>query len=173
MILGEGAVNIEEYATKIKDTIKQQCGGLPSSIGVSPTKSAAKIASDFKKPEGFTIVYPDQIQKFLENLEVYRIAGIGTKTHQVLKDEMGIQTIDQLSKHDVQVLKDRYGKKNGLWMWQAANGKDNDPVMRREDNISLSTEETLDRATTDRKNTLKYLYGLVDEIYARAKKARI
>lgn len=42
--------------------------------------------------------------------------------------------------------------------------------MRREDNISLSTEETLDRATTDRKNTLKYLYGLVDEIYARAKK---
>jgi DNA polymerase IV (DinB-like DNA polymerase) len=48
----DGAVNIEEYATKIKDTIKQQCGGLPSSIGVSPTKTAAKIASDFKKPEG-------------------------------------------------------------------------------------------------------------------------
>jgi nucleotidyltransferase/DNA polymerase involved in DNA repair len=48
----DGAVNIEEYATKIKDTIKHQCGGLPSSIGASPTKSAAKIASDFKKPEG-------------------------------------------------------------------------------------------------------------------------
>jgi DNA polymerase IV (archaeal DinB-like DNA polymerase) len=165
-----GGVIIEEYAATIKDAIRQQCGGLLSSIGIAPTKSAAKIASDFKKPDGLTVIYPDQLQKFLENLEVYRIAGIGAKTQQVLKDEMGIQTIGQLAKYDVQELKDRFGKRNGLWMWQVANGRDNDPVMRREDNISISTEETLGNATADRKEILKYLYGLVDEIYGRAKK---
>jgi DNA polymerase IV (archaeal DinB-like DNA polymerase) len=165
-----GGVIIEEYAATIKDAIRQQCGGLLSSIGISSTKSAAKIASDFKKPDGLTVIYPDQLQKFLENLEVYRIAGIGAKTQQVLKDEMGIQTIGQLAKYDVQELKDRFGKRNGLWMWQVANGRDNDPVMRKEDNISISTEETLGNATADRKEILQYLYELVDEIYGRAKK---
>ena len=164
------AINVEEYAATIKDAIRQQCGGLLSSIGVAPTKSAAKIASDFKKPDGLTVISSGQLQKFLENLEVYRIAGIGTKTQQVLKDEMGIQTIGQLAKYDVQKLKDRFGKKNGLWMWQVANGRDNDPVMRRKDNISISTEKTLDSATTDRTEILEYLYELVDEIYGRAKK---
>lgn len=165
-----GGVIIEEYAATIKDAIRQQCGGLLSSIGIASTKSAAKIASDFKKPDGLTVIYPDQLQKFLENLEVYRIAGIGAKTQQVLKAEMGIETIGQLAKYDVQELKDRFGKRNGLWMWQVANGRDNDPVMRREDNISISTEETLGNATADRKEILKYLYELVDEIYGRAKK---
>jgi DNA polymerase IV (archaeal DinB-like DNA polymerase) len=69
-------VDIKEYAAKIKDTIRQQCGGLLSSIGVATTKSAAKIASDFKKPDGLTIIYPDQLQNFLGNLEVYKISGI-------------------------------------------------------------------------------------------------
>jgi DNA polymerase IV (archaeal DinB-like DNA polymerase) len=165
-----GGVIIEEYAATIKDAIRQQCGGLLSSIGIASTKSAAKIASDFKKPDGLTVIYPDQLQKFLENLEVYRIAGIGAKTQQVLKAEMGIETVGQLAKYDVQELKDRFGKRNGLWMWQVANGRDNDPVMRREDNISISTEETLGNATADRKEILKYLYELVDEIYGRAKK---
>jgi DNA polymerase IV (DinB-like DNA polymerase) len=165
-----GVVNIEEYAAKIKDTIRQQCGGLLSSVGVASTKSAAKIGSDFKKPDGLTVIYPDQLQKFLENLEVDRISGIGAKTHRVLKGEMKIRTIGQLAKHDVQELKDRFGKNNGLWIWQVANGKDSDLVIRREENISLSTEYTLDCATADSKKILEYLYGLVDEIYGRVKK---
>ena len=96
--------DIKQYATKIKDTIRQQCEGLLSSIGVAPTKSAAKIASDFKKPDGLTIISADQLQKFLENLAVDRIAGIGTKTRQALKEEMRIQTIGQLANCDVQKL---------------------------------------------------------------------
>ena len=107
---------------------------------MASTKSAAKIGSDFKKPDGLTVIYPDQLQKFLENLEVDRISGIGAKTHRVLKGEMKIRTIGQLAKHDVQELKDRFGKNNGLWIWQVANGKDSDLVIRREENISLSTE---------------------------------
>ena len=170
-IAGEDStsISIEEYAAKIKVAIKKQCS-LLSSIGVASTKSAAKIASDFKKPDGLTIIYADKLQTFFDNLEVDRIAGIGTKTRQVLKEEMRIQTIGQLAKCDVQVLMDRFGKKNGLWMWQVANGKDNDVVSPREDNISISTEETLDRATSDKVKILQYLNGLVDEVYGRVKR---
>jgi len=127
--IGNTQVDIKQYATKIKDTIRQQYQGLLSSIGVAPTKSAAKIASDFKKPDGLTIIYPDQLQKFLENLEINRIAGIGTKTQQALKDEMRIETIGQLAKCDVQKLMDRFGKKIGAWMWQVANGRDSNFVI--------------------------------------------
>jgi DNA polymerase IV (archaeal DinB-like DNA polymerase) len=63
------------------------------SIWVAPTKSAAKIASDFNKPDGLTIIYPDKLVNFFNDLEVERISGIGVKTQQILKEEMGIQTI--------------------------------------------------------------------------------
>jgi DNA polymerase IV (DinB-like DNA polymerase) len=162
-------VSIGEYAAKIKDAIRQQCG-LLSSIGVASTKSTAKIASDFKKPDGLTIIYADKLQTFLGNLEVDRIAGIGTKTQQALKEEMGIKTIGQLAKSDVQSLMDRFGKKNGLWMWQVANGRDSDIVSPREDNISISTEQTLDRSTNDKTKILQYLNMLVDEVYERVKR---
>jgi nucleotidyltransferase/DNA polymerase involved in DNA repair len=98
---------------------------------------------------------------------VDRVAGIGIKTNQVLK-EMGISTIGQLAKCDVQKLIDRFGKKNGLWMWHVANGEDNEPVMQREDNLSLSTEETLQKPTKDKKVMLDFLLNeLVGDIYER------
>jgi DNA polymerase IV (DinB-like DNA polymerase) len=168
-IAENSTITIEEYAAKIKDAIKQQCG-LLSSIGVASTKSTAKIASDFKKPDGLTVIYSDKLQTFLANLEVDRIAGIGTKTQQVLKEEMGIKTIGQLAKCDVQSLMDRFGKKNGLWMWQVANGRDSDIVSPREDNISISTEQTLDHSTNDKAKILQYLNILVDEVYERVKR---
>jgi DNA polymerase IV (DinB-like DNA polymerase) len=162
-------VSIEEYAAKIKDAIKYQCG-LSSSIGVASTKSTAKIASDFRKPDGLTIVYADKLQAFLGNLDVDRIAGIGIKTQQTLKEEMGIKSIGQLAKCDVQNLMDRFGKKNGLWMWQVANGRDNDIVSPREDNISISTEQTLDYSTNEKIKILQHLNMLVDEVYGRMKR---
>jgi DNA polymerase IV (archaeal DinB-like DNA polymerase) len=165
-IAENSTITIEGYAAKIKDAIKQQCG-LLSSIGVASTKSTSKIASDFKKPDGLTVIYADKLQTFLANLDVDRIAGIGIKTQQVLKEEIGIKTIGQLAKCDVQSLMDRFGKKNGLWMWQVANGRDNDIVSPREDNISISTEQTLDHATTDKVKILQHLNMLVDEVYER------
>ena len=157
---------IEEYAARVKSSIKQE-SGLLCSIGVAPTKSAAKIASDFNKPDGLTIIYPDKLMEFLKNLEVEWISGIGVKTQKVLKEEMGIQTIGQLAKCDVQRLTERFGKKNGIWMWQVANGRDSEQVMPREDHVSLSTEQTLNRYTTDKKMILSHLNKLADEIFER------
>jgi DNA polymerase IV (DinB-like DNA polymerase) len=131
-----------EHAAKIKRAIREECG-LLSSIGVAPSKSAAKIASDFKKPDGLTIVHPDHVQKFLAPLEVGRISGVGPKTQLTLA-KIGIETIGQLAACDVQKLTGRFGR-----------------------NVSLSTEHTLEEFTRDKDRIFVYLDGLVDEVYGR------
>jgi DNA polymerase IV (DinB-like DNA polymerase) len=81
---------------------------------------------------------------------------------------MGIDTLGHLAKADVQKLKERFGK-NGYWMWNVANGTDDEVVAPRTDNISLSTENTLDIYTRDKEKIHAYLDELVDEIYGRIK----
>ncbi|UVS69379.1 DNA polymerase IV [Nitrososphaera viennensis] len=154
-----------EYASSIKRAIRERCG-LSVSIGVAPSKSAAKIASDFKKPDDITVAYPDRLQDFLAPLEVGRISGIGPKTQQELK-KIGIATIGQLAACDVQKLTSRFGSRNGLWMWQVATGADSDPVVPREDHVSISTEHSLEVHAKGRKEVLAELTALSDELYAR------
>jgi len=162
-------ITVEEYALKIKKTIKEKCSGLLTSIGIAPTKSIAKIASDYQKPDGLTIVPFDEISNFLNPLDVERISGIGTKTQKILKEEMKIKTIGDLANTDVQILIERFGKKIGTWMWQVANGKDNEPVLPREKHSSLSNETTLEFVTNDKEIIKKYLYELIDELFERIK----
>jgi len=138
-----------------------------SSIGVANTKSASKIASNYQKPDGLTIISPDKLTAFFENMVVEAISGIGTKTQQVLKEEFKTKTIGQLAKQDVQKLIDRFGRRHGLWMWQVANGRDMEAVTPRSDNISISTEQTLYPFTKDKEEILKYINELVDEVYNR------
>jgi DNA polymerase IV (DinB-like DNA polymerase) len=153
-----------DYAARIKKAVKEQCGLLVS-IGVAPSKSVAKIASDFKKPDGLTVVHPSQLQKFLSPLQVEKVSGIGPKTQQTLK-KMGIETIGQLAACDVQRLTERFGR-NGLWMWQVANGSEDEVVQPREDHVSLSTEHTLEESTKNKDELLARLDELIDEIYGR------
>jgi DNA polymerase IV (DinB-like DNA polymerase) len=156
----------EAYAAKIKNTIKEKSAGLSCSIGVASTKSAAKIASDFEKPDGLTVVYPTELKKFLEPLDVGTVAGIGPKTQKALKEEIGIDTLGQLAKVDVQKLKERFGK-NGYWMWKVANGTDDEVVAPRTDNVSLSTENTLATYTRDKEKIHAHLDELIGDIYQR------
>ena len=163
-------ISIREFALNIKDSIRLQCNGLICSIGIAPNKSIAKIASDFQKPDGLTIVYPQDTVTFLSTLAVDRISGIGIKTARILKD-MGIETIGQLSNSNIQKLSDEFGKKQALWMWQIANGKENEPVMPREDNLSLSTEETLLKPLISKKDILNILVNdMAEDIHIRIKR---
>ncbi len=162
--------SIREFALNIKDSIRAQCNGLICSIGVASNKSVAKIASDFQKPDGLTIVYPQDTTTFLSTLAVDRISGIGIKTTRTLKD-MGIETIGQLSDSNIQKLSDKFGKKQALWMWQIANGKENEPVIPRENNLSLSTEETLLKPLINKRDILNILANnMSDDIYERVRR---
>jgi DNA polymerase IV (archaeal DinB-like DNA polymerase) len=162
-------ITMEEYAQEIKKSIKEKCGGLSTSIGIAPTKSAAKIASDYQKPDGLTILHFNALKDFLSRLDVETISGIGIKTQKILKEQMNIKTIGQLSNTDVQLLIERFGKKIGTWMWQVANGLDNEPVLPRENHISLSNECTLEFVTADKEIIKQALYELIDELYERIK----
>ena len=162
-------VMVEEYAQEIKKSIKEKCGGLLTSIGIAPTKSVAKIASDYQKPDGLTIVHFNALKDFLSRLDVETISGIGIKTQKILKEQMNIKTIGQLSNTDVQLLIERFGKKIGTWMWQVANGLDNEPVLPRGNHISLSNESTLEFVTEDKEIIKQALYELIDELYERIK----
>ncbi|HEY5737676.1 MAG TPA: DNA polymerase IV [Nitrososphaeraceae archaeon] len=162
-------ITVEEYAQEIKKSIKEKCGGLLTSIGIAPTKSVAKIASDYQKPDGLTIVHFNALKDFLSRLDVETISGIGIKTQKILKEQMNIKTIGQLSNTDVQLLIERFGKKIGTWMWQVANGLDNEPVLPRGNHISLSNESTLEFVTEDKEIIKQALYELIDELYERIK----
>lgn len=156
---------IEDFALSIKNKIKIECG-LLTSVGVAPTKSIAKIASDFRKPDGLTIVPPTAVPNFLENLEVERISGIGTVTKKSLK-QMGIGTIGQLARTDVQILVHRFGNKYGIRMWKIAKGLDMDPVRPRGEHVSLSTEYTLPDFTKDQQRLLVHFNALTDVLFGR------
>ena len=158
---------VNEYAKLIKKTIKENCDGLSTSIGVATTKSVAKIASDYQKPDGLTIVYNDELKNFLDKLEVERISGIGPKTQKILKEDMKINTIGQLAKTDVQTLSDRFGRRSGTWMWQVSNGEYDDLVVPRGDHISLSAESTLETFSRNRFEMKILLKELVDKLYER------
>ena len=113
-------------ASHFKEAIKKSLG-LTCSIGVAPNKLLAKIASDFQKPDGLTVVAPRDSQNFIANLTVDRISGIGPKTSTRLA-EMGIRTIAELANLDQFKLVEEFGRKTGTFIYNAARGIDKEPV---------------------------------------------
>ncbi len=154
-------VRDHERAVKIAQEIKAQIRaqeGLTCSIGIAPTRSAAKIASDLDKPDGLTVVEPDRVAGFLEPLEVRRLQGIGRKNEEILKG-LGIRTIGQLARFDRDKLVDVFGKW-GTGMHLLAQGVDDSKVEERGVTRSVSREHTFDVDTGD----TALLYGALDNI---------
>lgn len=114
---------------------------LTASIGIGPCKLVAKIASDWKKPNGLFLVRLDQVQQFLDPLPVSRIWGVGPKTQQRL-EKMGVQTIEQLRGMEQQELQKCMGK-FGRQLWHLARGIDERPVRSQpREPKSVSQERT-------------------------------
>jgi DNA polymerase IV (archaeal DinB-like DNA polymerase) len=126
-------------AGEIKTAVHRQLG-LSCSIGIAPSKLVAKIASDVKKPDGLTVVEPAAIQAFLNPMPVRRIPGIGKKTETALF-ELGIRTIGELARHDIQVLIGRFGR-GAVQLRQVSVGIDESEVIARDGMKSISREIT-------------------------------
>ncbi len=153
-----------DYAKKIKEAIRQH-EGLICSIGIAHNKSIAKIASDFQKPDGLTVVEPSRAKMFLDPLPVSKISGIGRKTSEVL-ERMGIKTIGQLSSKSGKELAKHFGK-GGVWMWAIANGLEEVEVQDSREIKSIGAEHTFEKDTSDRSFIMKTFQVLIDEVHSR------
>src|SRR5260370_18715915 len=130
-------------ASKLKEALKER-EGLSVSVGISPSKSISKMASDMQKPDGLTAVQPEEVDKFLERLPVNRISGVGKKTTEFLH-EKGIEIIGQLRGVEAKKLTDWFGK-GGVWLWAIANGIEETPVEQRRVPTSFSVKQRVGRA---------------------------
>lgn len=137
----------KNLAGSIKNELRNQLG-LTCSIGVGPNKLVAKIAADEKKPDGLTIVEPDQVKGFLRPLPANRLLGVGTKTVEKMQS-MGICTIADLAENDVQKLISTFGKNLGMYFHNASLGVDNEPVREKGEAESLSRIATLKQDSHD------------------------
>jgi DNA polymerase-4 len=116
---------------------------LSCSIGVAPNKLLAKIASDLDKPAGLTLVREADVPVRIWPLPVRKVNGIGPKATARLA-ELGIHTIGELAGADVAMLGRQFGRSYGPWMHEAANGRDERPVVTRSEPKSVSRETTFE-----------------------------
>jgi len=118
--------------------------GLTCSVGVAPNKLLAKMASEFNKPGGIAIVFEDDLQTKIWPLACRKINGIGPKADEKLKS-LGIETIGELAQQELGWLIDHFGQKTGAWMFDAAHGRDERPVVTESKPVSMSRETTFER----------------------------
>jgi DNA polymerase-4 len=122
----------------------QQATGLTCSIGVAPNKLLAKMASEFNKPNGISIVQEADLETLIWPLACRKINGIGPKADEKLKAH-GIETIGQLAERDGAWLVQHFGKSHGAWLHAAAWGRDERPVVTESEPVSMSRETTFER----------------------------
>lgn len=118
--------------------------GLTCSIGVAPNKLIAKMASEFNKPNGIAIVWPEDLQERIWPLACRKINGIGPKTNEKLHGH-GITTIGELAARPRDWLVAQFGKSTGAWLHAAAWGRDERPVVTESEPVSMSRETTFER----------------------------
>jgi len=118
--------------------------GLTCSIGVAPNKLLAKMASEFDKPNGISIIHEADLQSRIWPLQVRKVNGIGPKAGEKLA-RLGIQTLGELAAQDRQFLMGQFGKASGAWMHNAAWGRDDSPVVLESEPVSMSRETTFAR----------------------------
>lgn len=120
---------------------------LTASIGVGPNKLIAKIASDFKKPDGLTVVHEETAEAFLEPMSVRKIPGIGPKTEQLLQRQ-GIAIVRDLKKFSREEMAKMLGKLGSV-LHEKIRGRDDTPVMKEYEVKSIGEQETFAQDTRD------------------------
>jgi DNA polymerase-4 len=136
--------------------------GLPISFGLSVNKTVSKIATGEAKPNGELQVPEDSVKPFLAPLSIRKIPGIGEKTYPLLRS-MGVATIDTLSHIPLEMMERVMGK-NGILLWERANGIDTTPVRQYSESKSVSTETTFEQDTIDIIRMKEILIKMVEKI---------
>jgi DNA polymerase-4 len=130
-------------ATKVARAIREQIREelhLTASAGVAPNKFLAKIASDWRKPDGLFVIQPEDFDSFLPPLEIARIPGVGKVTDKRFA-EMGIKTVGDLRRLELPLLESHFGR-YGARLYELSRGIDHSPVVPDRPTKSISAEDT-------------------------------
>jgi DNA polymerase-4 len=130
-------------ATSVAKRIRQQIRdelSLTASAGVAPNKFLAKIASDWRKPDGLFVIRPADVDVFLSLLPVGRLPGVGKVTEERLRI-LSVQTVDQLRALALAMLEQHFGR-HGIRLFELARGIDESPVVPDRPTKSVSAEDT-------------------------------
>jgi DNA polymerase IV (DinB-like DNA polymerase) len=155
-----------EWAQSLKDRIESSVG-VAASVGVAPTMSAAKVASDHDKPDGLVVVEPGEVRSFFADLSVEEVHGVGPVTAAELGD-LGIETAGDLAAADPDTLEHRFGER-GLEIYRYARGEDSREVTPRGRPKSLSRESAFTEATSDREEVSDRVRSLASSVADRAR----
>src|SRR2546427_9523225 len=161
--LGSFEAAAERALTLKREIVARE--GLTCSVGIGPNKLVAKISSDFKKPDGLTVVQPEQVQAFLDLLRIRVIPGIGPKTELLLHDR-GIHTVRQLRELDPAQLVDWFGRW-GEDLHAKARGVSESPVSNEWEPKSVGEQETFEVNTLDAAFITERVRALAGEVFAR------
>lgn len=160
----------ENIAYQLKSRIKHRFG-ITCSIGIAPNKLLAKLASEMKKPDGLTVIRPEEVSGLLEQMPVQELCGIGKKIERHLL-MLGIRTCGELGRYPVDRLTRKFGV-IGERLHQMGKGIDNSPVVPSENDEevkSVGHSMTLDRDIESRTDILKYLLQLSEMVGRRARR---
>ncbi|MFO8152565.1 DNA polymerase IV [Thioalkalivibrio sp.] len=154
-------------ARRIKEAVRDATG-LSCSIGIAPNKLLAKIASELDKPDGLTVVGPDDITARIWPMKVSKINGIGPKSAKRL-EHMGVHSIADLARAELGLLQEHFGRNYATWLHAAAHGQDDRPVVTEAERKSVSRETTFERdlhPRRDRAELTGILVALCDRVAA-------
>ncbi len=130
-------------AQQIRNNVKRATG-LSCSIGVTPNKLLAKLASELDKPDGLTVLTEADIPSRIWPLAVRKLNGVGPKAASKLQ-ALGIHTLGDLALRDKAGLTEHFGRAYGRWLFEAARGIDDRPLVTHSEPVSISRETTFDR----------------------------
>ena len=156
---------VRAIAQDIRNNVRRSTG-LSCSIGVTPNKLLAKIASELDKPDGLTILTQADVPTRVWPLPVRRINGIGPKAGARL-DAMGLRRIGDVAACDPALLVAHFGRAYGRWLHEAANGRDDRPLVTHSEPVSMSRETTFDRdlhAVRDRAELARIFTELATQV---------
>jgi len=156
-----------QWASELRQEIIRETG-LPISMGLSKNKTVSKIATGEAKPNGQLQVLPSMVHPFLDPLSIRKIPMIGVKTYHTLR-QMGVATVRTLRLIPPEVMERMLGR-NGLTIWERANGIDNSPVQVWSEHKSISTETTFETDTIDIVRINHLLVGMCEQLAFRLRK---
>jgi len=165
----KGISTATDIAIEIKEAIKKEIG-LTASAGVSINKFLAKIASDYRKPDGLFVIKPHQVLPFIEELPIEKFFGVGKKTAEKMH-ELQIKTGADLKAKSLKELIKHFGKQ-GRYFYSVSRGEDYRRVNPNRIRKSVGAENTFSESLQSKEEIIEALQTIAEKCWNRYKQTK-